>query len=91
MQKNLLSLLATSVHYIRWWTASREAYSRRAELTPGLSVGMSLCAYLPMFVGIFYTRGVCRANQQLGADSGFLNGDSVTSQRLRSATSSDIN
>ena len=41
--------LATSVkegHHIKWWTASREAYSIRAELTSGLSVGMSLCLYV---------------------------------------------
>ena len=33
-----------------WWTASREAHSKRAELTSGLSVGMSLSIYLSMFV-----------------------------------------
>ena len=37
--------LATSVkegHHNEWWTASREAHSKRAELTSGLSVGMSV-------------------------------------------------
>ena len=46
-------LLATSIkegHHNKWWTASREAYSKRAELTSGLSVGMSLCTYLSIYV-----------------------------------------
>ena len=39
-------------HHNEWWTASREAHSKRVELTSGLSVGMSvhLCLFLSMFV-----------------------------------------
>ena len=41
--------LATSVkegHHNKWWTASREAHSKRAVLTSGLSVGMFVPIYL---------------------------------------------
>ena len=59
-------------HHNKWWTASREAHSKRAELTSGLSVGMFVpmfvtiyvCNYLCLFVSVCHARGVCRANQQ---------------------------
>ena len=42
----------------KWLTASREAHSRWAELTSGLSVGMYLCTYICLFVSVW---GVCQA------------------------------
>ena len=39
-------------------TASREAHSKRAELTSGLSVGMSLCTYVCLFVPMFVCKRV---------------------------------
>ena len=56
--------LATSTkegHHIKWWTASQEAHSKRAQLTPGLSVGV-LCLFRSMFIYMFvslcHARGV---------------------------------
>ena len=41
-------------HHNEWWTALREAHSKRAELTSGLSVGMFVpiyvCNYLCLYV-----------------------------------------
>ena len=42
----LVSYERKEEHHNEWWNASREAHSKRAELTSGLSVGM----FLPMFV-----------------------------------------
>ena len=44
--KKLLSYERKEEHYSEWCTASREAYSKQAELTSGLSVGMSLPIYV---------------------------------------------
>ena len=64
----LISYEGKEGHHNEWWTASREAHSKRAELTSGMSVGMSLSIYLSMFVCLFvsvcHARGVCQANQQ---------------------------
>ena len=63
-QGNLVCLLyyqTTSVnkgHHNKWLTASREAHSKRAELTSGLSVGMYLCTYICLFISVW---GVCQA------------------------------
>ena len=46
IQKILISYERKEGHHNKWWTASREAHSKRVELTSGLSVGMSV----PMFV-----------------------------------------
>ena len=51
----LLSYERKEEHHNEWWTASREAHSKRAELTSGLSVGM----FVPMFVTIYLSIYVC--------------------------------
>ena len=64
----LISYERKEGHHNEWWTASREAHSKRAELTSGLSVGMFVpiyvSIYLCLFVSVCRARGVCRANQQ---------------------------
>ena len=52
-------------HQNKWWTASREAYSKRAELTSGLSVRMSLCTYVCLFVPIFVCKRVSHSQSLL--------------------------
>ena len=64
MVLNLLSYERKEGHHNEWWTASREAHSKRVELTSGLSVGMSLSMFLSMFVCKRVSRGSLSANQQ---------------------------
>ena len=60
---NIVAKILRRTHN-KWWTALREAHSKRAELTSGLSVGMSLCLFVCLFVSMCHARGVCRGNQQ---------------------------
>ena len=64
MMSYLISYERKEGHHNEWWTASREAHSKRAELTSGLSVGMSLSMFLSMFVCKRVSRRSLSANQQ---------------------------
>ena len=59
---------ATSVkegHHNEWWTASREAHSKRAELTSGLSVSMSLCLFVFTYLSMYVCKRVSRSRSLL--------------------------
>ena len=57
----LISYEGKEGHHNEWWTASREAHSKRAELTSGMSVGMSLSIYLSIYVCLFVCKRVSRS------------------------------
>ena len=59
----LISYERKEGHHNEWWNASREAHSKRAELTSGLSVGM----FVPMFVTIYLSMFVCKRVSRSGS------------------------
>ena len=63
----LISYERKEVHHNEWWTASREAHSKRVELTSGLSVGMFVPMFVTMFVTIYLSMFVCKRVSRLGS------------------------